>query len=217
MDHNSYPQDYIKSILTQTKTIALLGASPKSDRPSYGVMRFLLSQGYDVYPVNPGQVGLIKVAYDPVKMDELGYKSDNLTMFTFEPQDSVKQFNIFATVLEYFPPIPVDRLGSLPKVNVDKKIHDFGNTSPSEVLQTVFFIANEGKEPLVIKKIQSNCNCVSAKLDRNIVLPGQNARMVVDFEIPELALGTQQKDISIFTNDPANHVQVVTVKAYVRD
>ena len=56
-DHNYYSADALKAILGSVKTIALLGASPKPDRPSFGVMRFLLSKGYTVSPVNPGQAG----------------------------------------------------------------------------------------------------------------------------------------------------------------
>ncbi|MBG1231778.1 CoA-binding protein [Aestuariivirga litoralis] len=57
MNHASYDDDYIRGILTSVKTIALVGASPKPERPSYGVMRFLLGRGYDVVPVNPGLAG----------------------------------------------------------------------------------------------------------------------------------------------------------------
>jgi uncharacterized protein len=57
MQHDSYSDEYIRQILTHTKVIALTGASPNPDRPSHRVMNFLLSKGYRVIPVNPGQAG----------------------------------------------------------------------------------------------------------------------------------------------------------------
>lgn len=57
MNHDRYDDSYLAEILRETKTIALLGASPNPDRPSNGVMGFLLARGYRVFPVNPGQAG----------------------------------------------------------------------------------------------------------------------------------------------------------------
>ncbi len=47
----------VAGILTQTRRIALVGASNRPERPSHGVMRFLLAKGWAVTPVNPGLAG----------------------------------------------------------------------------------------------------------------------------------------------------------------
>ncbi len=54
---DSLTDDDIRRILADTKVIALVGASPKPERPSHQVGRFLVSRGYTVIPVNPGQAG----------------------------------------------------------------------------------------------------------------------------------------------------------------
>jgi uncharacterized protein len=47
----------IAELLSETRTIAMIGASDRPDRPSYGVMRFLQDHGYRVLPVNPQITG----------------------------------------------------------------------------------------------------------------------------------------------------------------
>jgi predicted CoA-binding protein len=57
MDHDHYSDDYIRDILTGTKTIAMVGASSNASRPSHTVFHYLRAHGYRVIPVNPGQAG----------------------------------------------------------------------------------------------------------------------------------------------------------------
>ncbi len=57
MNHDSYPDSYIRGILNSVKTIAMVGLSPKDTRPSYLAFKYLLDRGYHMIPVNPGQVG----------------------------------------------------------------------------------------------------------------------------------------------------------------
>ena len=47
----------IAQLLVQAKRIALIGASAKPERPSHRVMQFLLDEGYEVLPINPGLAG----------------------------------------------------------------------------------------------------------------------------------------------------------------
>ncbi|UCD37901.1 MAG: CoA-binding protein [Fidelibacterota bacterium] len=69
----------IETILSM-KTIAVVGLSPNEIRPSHGVARYLLAQGYHIIPVNPG--------YDEI----LGLKSYPSLSVVPEPIDIVDVF-----------------------------------------------------------------------------------------------------------------------------
>ena len=57
MNHDAYPDSYIRGILNTVKTIAMVGASEKNNRPSYFAFKYLLERGYHMIPVNPGHAG----------------------------------------------------------------------------------------------------------------------------------------------------------------
>jgi len=57
MNHDNYPDSYIRGILNSVKTIAVVGISPKDNRPSYFAFKYLQARGYRMIPVNPGQAG----------------------------------------------------------------------------------------------------------------------------------------------------------------
>jgi len=57
MNHDRYDDGYIRGILNTVKTIAMVGISPKDNRPSYFAFKYLLERGYRMIPVNPGQAG----------------------------------------------------------------------------------------------------------------------------------------------------------------
>ena len=57
MNHEAYSDPYIRDILASNRTIAMVGASPNTSRPSYFAMKYLKAKGFRVIPVNPGQAG----------------------------------------------------------------------------------------------------------------------------------------------------------------
>jgi predicted CoA-binding protein len=57
VNHDRYPDSYIREILRNVRTIAIVGASHKDVRPSYFVARYLLDKGYRIFPINPGLAG----------------------------------------------------------------------------------------------------------------------------------------------------------------
>ena len=57
MNHDAYSDTYVRKILGDVKTIAMVGASANTVRPSYFVLKYLIDKGYTVFPINPGQAG----------------------------------------------------------------------------------------------------------------------------------------------------------------
>jgi uncharacterized protein len=57
MDHNSYDDRYVRGILNTVKTIAMVGVSANTSRPSYFAFKYLLERGYGMIPINPGLEG----------------------------------------------------------------------------------------------------------------------------------------------------------------
>ena len=55
----NYSESYIKEILNEVKTIAVVGASANQDRDSYKVMHVLMQHGYEIFPINPNEAGNI--------------------------------------------------------------------------------------------------------------------------------------------------------------
>ena len=76
----------LRDLLTRVRTIALVGWSPKPDRPSHRVAAFLKARGYRVIPVNPGQAGTMALGEvvraslaeisDPVDMVDIFRRSE---------------------------------------------------------------------------------------------------------------------------------------------
>ena len=57
MNHDSYDDAYIRGILNTVKTIAMVGVSANSSRPSYFAFKYLLERRFHMIPVNPALAG----------------------------------------------------------------------------------------------------------------------------------------------------------------
>src|SRR5712672_592396 len=104
MDHDNYSDGYIRGILNTVKTIAMVGISPKENRPSYFAFKYLLERGYRMIPVNPGQAG----------KNILGQKAYTKLADIPEPVDMVDIFRAAAFVL----PIVEEALKMQPRPRV---------------------------------------------------------------------------------------------------
>jgi len=162
----------------------------------------------------PKKLGKIIVTYDPTVENKLGFVSSLVVLKTAEPENNVKDFRAVASVEEFFPPMTAEQLAQAPKLSFENPVHDFGSIKQGDQVSTEFVFTNTGKSILNIREIKASCGCTIGNLEKNDIAPGDTGSIKVSFN-SRGRRGIQQKSISIFSNDPANPTQRITIKARV--
>jgi predicted CoA-binding protein len=172
MNHDNYPDSYIRGILNTVKSIAMVGVSPKDNRPSYFAFKYLLERGYRMIPVNPGHAG----------KDILGQKVYGKLADIPEPVDMVDVFR----ASQYAPAVVDDALAMKQR--------------PS-VIWMQLGVRNEAAaakaEAAGLKVVMNRCPKIEyGRLSSEIGWIGVNSRTLSSKKAPRLGKGVQRMSLN---------------------
>jgi uncharacterized protein len=177
MNHDSYPDNYIRGILSTVKTIAMVGFSPKDNRPSYFVFKYLQERGYRMIPVNPGHAG----------KEILGQKVYAKLVDIPEPVDMVDIFR----AAQFVPPVVEEALTLKP---------------PPQVIWMQLTVRNDEAAALAeqagMKVVMNRCPKIEyGRLSSEISWIGVNSRTLSSKRAQSLGKGVQRMRIGPKTRD----------------
>ena len=101
-----------------------------------------------------------------------------------------------------------------PQIQCQEATYDFGSRDASETVEHTFILKNTGSADLEIKKVQPACGCTTAELDKNIIPPGDSAKIASKLTLAGRT-GELQKPINIESNDPTNPTLQLLIKGIV--
>ena len=162
----------------------------------------------------PGEKGIIKLSYNGKTKNQYGFQSDNITIHTDDELSPDKSFSVFATLEDYFPPLSPEETVKAPKLQISESTIDFGRIKQNQVSVKEIKIVNLGKSSLQLRAIQPNCTCIVAEPTEKVLKAGATTTIKISFN-PQDRKGTQQKSVTIYSSDPQNPVQRITLVAYV--
>jgi hypothetical protein len=166
---------------------------------------------FEPYTLKPGASGKMWVHYDVGAKNALGFFREEVTIFTYESEDTRKDFTVTATLLD----IPSAVTPESPRVHFDQKEIDFGIREQGDTVNAVFPVRNFGNTPLRLKKVFGNCNCIEVQPNTQDIQPGESAEIAVKFTTNE-RLGNQEKTVTVFTDDPLSPVAILKLKGRLR-
>jgi hypothetical protein len=166
--------------------------------------------------IAPREQGRIRILYNGAQRDAYGFQSDRIDIHTDDENMPVKSFAVYATLEDYFPVMTREELLKAPVLRILGSPFDLGKIQQHKEARHVVTLRNDGKSRLTINAIQPNCRCISTTLVSTEIRPGEEATLEILFN-PEDRLGTQQKSVMIYSNDPQNPAQRITFNAYVEE
>lgn len=191
---------------------------------------FTIPQGHlkvSVSPttIAPNQTGEIKVVYDARKKNDWGYSSDAIVI-PYKGGVSTKMSLYVVGTLEEEPKVlSPEEAAKAPKLefkggapgNQTGKEHSFGELAPGEIVSHEFVFTNKGKAPLEIYKTKASCGCTASDPAKKKLNPGESSSIKVTFNSTGKHNGPQSQTVTIYTNDPAEPTQYITIKADIND
>lgn len=165
-------------------------------------------------PLPPKSTGMIKITYDAKLKNDFGLTSDALIIPTNDEKQPKKILSVTATITEHFPEMSPEQLENAPKIEFDKVSYDFGDMKEGSVASCEFLFTNKGKDDLIIRKVKGGCTCLAASASRNLLKPGESSRVKVSYNTRNRN-GKESKSVVVFSNDPTNSSQVLTVQGNI--
>lgn len=160
----------------------------------------------------PNTKSAFTLTVDGAKLDDWGLISAQLSL-KYDKQNAPLTLSFSRE--EDFSALSAEERANAPRMSVDKKRIDFGNVKQGEVIKLEFTLTNSGKSNLLIRKIVSNCGCLTALSGSQELKPGESSTLKVEFTSQGYS-GRQSKQITVITNDPTMPTLLLQVMGYVQ-
>ncbi|WP_198675253.1 DUF1573 domain-containing protein [Pleomorphovibrio marinus] len=158
--------------------------------------------------------GVLELHYDPLIKGDLGFFEETfvLSVLTYEKREI--RIKTISTIYEHFDPVPINEIDNLPKLAIRDKEVELNKIREDLPISKIVVLENKGPKPLNIRKVVTNCACVSVDLPKEDLEPGEKTDLTITFN-PEGRRGIDHKTLTVFSNDPLNPTQTIMIKSRI--
>ncbi|WP_347838141.1 DUF1573 domain-containing protein [uncultured Draconibacterium sp.] len=93
----------------------------------------------------------------------------------------------------------VSNTNNLTEISIEKPLHDFGQLKAGEIVLHTFILHNNGQNNFILAELVSDCGCITAQAKQQVIKPGANTIIEVEFNTAGLA-GKEYKTIEVHGN-----------------
>jgi len=165
--------------------------------------------------LQPGQKGVISATYDAKQKNDWGFVVDNVFLTINDKRNYKNRIAVSANIVEDFNSWTEEQLKNAPKIVIPEKVFNFGEINQGEKVEHKFKVTNEGKSPLIFRKIKASCGCTAIKPQKMELAPGESTYITAIFNSAHKK-GRQNKSITIISNDPNSTTMMLRISGNVK-
>jgi hypothetical protein len=164
--------------------------------------------------IQPGDTIAVTMTLKGAQVKKLGLINTEVVLNTNDRFFKQKGIRVAFNITKDFSSLSKKERKQAPKLQLSQKQFDFGTLKEGAKKTISFKVTNNGKTPLEFLKVSTTCGCAALHLDNGPLAPGESRMAEISFDSIFIT-GATQKEITLFTNDPNNHVVNLLVIAEV--
>jgi len=165
--------------------------------------------------LKPHELGMLVLKIDLTIVDTVGPVAGSLKINTTDKYFKRKQIDYYLNVKSDYSSLSKRQLKNAPRLVLSSDLVDMGTMKSGIVRTKTITITNSGKQPLVFKRIETDCYCAILKPTKKILATGESLEIPVFYD-SLFKSGKQYRKITLYSNDPVNPIQIITIKADVK-
>ena len=160
------------------------------------------------------QEGYVVLKYDAAKRAAWGNLKDRAVIVTDDTLEPRKYLYFNVNIVEDFSKMTQKELEKAPKISFDKTAFRFDTIAQNTTVSEVVIITNNGKNPLIIRKIESSLPALTYKISTMEIAPGQSTDLELTFKAQNRR-GKQNATVEVISNAPNNPSQIISMAGVI--
>ena len=207
---------FMKLMNTETRTekIEMINTGSSSIKIAAVDMPAFLKVTVEPSTLGAKQKGVIHVTYDGRARKDWDMLSDHFDLTVDGKKDVSYRIGTTAVVVEDFSKLTPAQKVNAAKIDFASKTWNLNNVKSGAKVDFDFKFTNKGKSELTIRKVFASCGCTVAKYDSKPIAPGKTGTIKVSFDSKGKE-GTQNKTVTVISNDPSDSKTILWIKGTV--
>lgn len=164
--------------------------------------------------LKPGEKGSFEVTYLSELQPNWDFVIDKVDTYINGVKSNSGRLIISASLQEDFSGLTSDELAKAPNMEFEQKVFNFDKLTQGEKIDYTFNFKNTGLSDLIIRNVRAACGCTAVNTSSNLIKPGESGSIKITFNSAG-KLGTQNKTVTLITNDPKHSREILWIKGEV--